>query len=214
MDAIKTPKVDNVRLAKLSHQFGSSSSAPSSTQESNEQSGLLGSLLITPNHLIWTHSHNTQSNQPNPEPGQSSLTSSDISDQIQDVWISHSLLTAVQHLPRHRQPTLLIRLATFVFYTLSFNSPSELDDVWDSLKALISNRKPGEKEHLYAFLQAASSKSSTSPTDPSSSFPGWNSYDPHAEFTRMKVIGESSKNLENNAWRLTTINKDFNFCST
>ena len=97
-----------------------------------------------------------------------------------------------------------------IICTLSFNSPSELDDVWDSLKALISNRKPGEKEHLYAFLQAASSKSSTSPTDPSSSFPGWNSYDPHAEFTRMKVIGESSKNLENNAWRLTTINKDFN----
>jgi hypothetical protein len=124
--------------------------------------------------------------------------------------IAHSLLTAVEHLPRHRQPTLLIRLATFLFYTLSFSSPSELDDVWDSLKALISNRKPGEKEQLYAFVKAAASKSTASPTGSSSTYPGWDSYDPHAEFTRMKVIGESSKNLENNAWRLTSINKNFN----
>jgi hypothetical protein len=123
--------------------------------------------------------------------------------------IAHSLLTAVEHLPRHREPTLLIRLATFVFYTLSFSSPNELDDVWDSLKALTSNRKPGEKEQLYAFVQGATFKSNTSPTDPSSTLPGWDSYDPHAEFTRMKVIGESSRNSENNPWRLTTINKNF-----
>ncbi|PLW18148.1 hypothetical protein PCANC_09952 [Puccinia coronata f. sp. avenae] len=217
MEAIKTPKVHNVRLTKLSHQFGSTSTSPGSTSDSNEPAGPLGSLLITPHHLIWTH--NTHSNDPphdqlDPQTGLSAPASPGISNTSQDVWIAHSLLTAVEHLPRHRQPTLLIRLATFLFYTLSFSSPSELDDVWDSLKALISNRKPGEKEQLYAFVKAAASKSTASPTNSSSTYPGWDSYDPHAEFTRMKVIGESSKNLENNAWRLTSINKNFNFCST
>ncbi|EFP85974.1 hypothetical protein PGT21_025965 [Puccinia graminis f. sp. tritici] len=219
MEVIKVPKVEHVRLAKLSHQFGSPSPSSSATQDSNDPPGLTGSLLITPHHLIWSHSLNsgpdeTPSNQLNAESSKSCGTSPGSPGKAEDVWIAHSLLTAVEHLPRHREPTLLIRLATFVFYTLSFSSPNELDDVWDSLKALTSNRKPGEKEQLFAFVQGATSKSNPSSTDPSSTLPGWDSYDPHAEFTRMKVIGESSKKSENNPWRLTTINKNFNFCST
>ncbi|KAI7939216.1 hypothetical protein MJO28_014795 [Puccinia striiformis f. sp. tritici] len=219
MESIKTPKVDDVRLLKLSHQFGPSSASasrsPNGTHDSNELPGQLGSLLITPHHLIWTP-QDPKTSQSDPE-----SNPNDNPDQTQDIWIALSLLTAIEHLPRHRQPTLLIRLASFVFYTISFGTPNELDHVWDSLKALITNRKPGEKEQLYAFVQgASSSQSNTSPppsstiTDPPSSLRGWDCYDPLAEFTRMKVIGDPSRNSENNAWRLTPINNTFNFCST
>ncbi|KAI9625894.1 hypothetical protein H4Q26_016142 [Puccinia striiformis f. sp. tritici PST-130] len=215
MESIKTPKVDDVRLLKLSHQFGPSSASasrsPNGTHDSNELPGQLGSLLITPHHLIWTPK-DPKTSQSDPE-----SNPNDNPDQTQDIWIALSLLTAIEHLPRHRQPTLLIRLASFVFYTISFGTPNELDHVWDSLKALITNRKPGEKEQLYAFVQgASSSQSNTSPppsstiTDPPSSLRGWDCYDPLAEFTRMKVIGDPSRNSENNAWRLTPINNTFN----
>lgn len=224
MEVIKVAKLQDVRLAQLSHQSSPTCLTPGVILDSSQPPGRLGSLFITPHHLIWTPTTpQASSSSPSDPPIDRSSqlppdpSSSLIINRPGDLWISLSLLTAVEHLPRLRHPTLLVRLATFVFYSLSFSSPTELDDVWDTLKALISNRKPGDKESLYAFVQPAALASNNHPSDsPSStsSLPGWGSYDPHTEFTRMKVIGDPSRGTEHNTWRLTSINQNFSFCST
>ncbi|MBW0519653.1 hypothetical protein O181_059368 [Austropuccinia psidii MF-1] len=220
MEAIKVAKVDFVKLKKLSHRTSPSNlDHPSNLNLSSQ----LGSLLITPHHLIWSSTqsfqsrknfHDSEKESPTSHLKSIQVNTASFPNQAGEIWIAHSLLTAVEHLSTFRQPTILIRLATFVTYTLSFNSHSALDDVWDSIKALVSNRKPGEKDSLYAFVCGATSSSSKSSPVVSSPLPGWDTYQPEKEFKRMKVLNDSSNNSENSAWRLTTTNQDFKFCST
>lgn len=200
MDQIKISKVESVKLKKLSHQSNHH-------QESSEENQSIGSLHLTTHHLIWRpsihphHHHqllNSTSTQSPPPSSSSSI------DQAKDgeVWFTHPLIATVQYLPSQPEPTILIRLVNFITYTFTFHSHSQLEQVWDSIKALIHDRKQGDKSSTYAFLYGSQS------SNPKSIHPAWNLYDPIREFSRMNALGDQK------AWRITTINNDFNFCST
>ncbi|KAG0144470.1 hypothetical protein CROQUDRAFT_134376 [Cronartium quercuum f. sp. fusiforme G11] len=184
MESIKISKVDQVRLERISHRFKNPTNLT-----------LTGSLHLTTHHLIFKPNNNQSENNHNKTPTET------LFDQTSnhEIWITHTLLSAIEHLPSNSQPTLLVRLITFITYTLTFDSSAILDDVWESLKSLVYNRKQGEKESTYAFINSKNIQNQM----------GWNIYDPVTEFQRLKAIGPNDS-----AWRLTNINHDFNFCST
>ncbi|KAI8453821.1 protein-tyrosine phosphatase-like protein [Phakopsora pachyrhizi] len=182
---------------------------------------------MTPHHLIWQGtstvasdliaeeiSQEEQNSEDTPLKSFSSKTADEAGEST-EIWIAHSLFAAIDHLPNRPKATILIRLITFVTYTLSFSSPRHLELFWDSLKALLWSRKPGDKESLYAFAFASKNPPIivSKQQDPSI-LPGWQSYNPIEEFMRMKIISDPSGISQATAWRLSNKNSNFDFCPT
>ncbi|KAH9824871.1 protein-tyrosine phosphatase-like protein [Melampsora americana] len=206
MDEIKISKVESVKLRKLSHQFHQTIHQELTKEKEEEEEReeekvhhSIGSLHLTTHHLIWKP-FNPSAKSDSSKQSQSSF--GQVKDKDEEVWFTHPLIAAVQYLPSHSEPTLLIRLVNFLTYTFTFQSQSQLEQVWDSIKALVHSRKQGDKSSTYAFLYGSQSNNSKI------IHPAWDLYDPVREFTRMNSLGDQK------AWRITSINNDFNFCST
>ena len=97
-------------------------------------------------------------------------------------------------------PSLRIRCRDFTFVTFNFADNETARDAFDFIKSRTC--KLGAIDKLYAF--------SHRPLKNEKDVDGWNLYDPRAEFRRQGI----SEKLSDKGWRITNINKDYEFCDT
>lgn len=115
------------------------------------------------------------------------------------MWVPYPLISLVSRLPQtlHGQCPLTFHTRTFETFSLAFAEDGDALDVFESVKELTVALSVTQ---LYAFFYR--------PSPPFPTSDGWSIYSPRDEFGRMGV-GSRSR-----AWRLTDINKDYNFCPT
>ncbi|KAK4048291.1 phosphatidylinositol-3-phosphatase ymr1 [Microbotryomycetes sp. JL201] len=143
-----------------------------------------GSLHLTPHHVVF-------------RPSEVATTVE------QEVWLPLSLLHSVTRTPPtlDGSPTpLVLKTRDFQTFELAFQSVEQADGVWDSLKGVCQAVATAGVEQLYAFTQ----KDKLDRKGKSKA--GWNIYEPEKEFKRMGVGNRSQ------AWRVSLINANFDFC--
>ena len=153
-----------------------------------------GTLHLTPHHLIFVHS----------PPPKTAETSTDVSPpKPRELWITYPIIAFCTLRPSpiaSRQPSSIrLRCRDFNFVGFYFNDDRKARDVFDSIKAWTC--KLGKIEKLYAFTYR--------PQGPEKDVvpSGWAIYDPMREWRRQGV-GDESRCLN---WRISTINKDYQF---
>lgn len=145
----------------------------------------MGTLHLTPHHLIFVHTPppSTPSDTPRPR----------------ELWITYPIIAfcTLRTAPAvSRQPSSIrLRCRDFTFVCFSFNSESQARDTYDSIRAWTC--KLGRIEKLYAFTYQ--------PQLPEKGVNYWNFYDPVREWRRMGVGDPDNKT----SWRLTNINHDY-----
>lgn len=157
-----------------------------------------GTLHLTPHHLIFVHSPpkssgtETQQHQP---PAQ----------RARELWITYPIIAfcTFRPSPLARQPSSIrLRCRDFTYVCFYFSSQTQARDVFDSIKAWTC--KLGKIEKLYAFTYR--------PQGPEKDVVpnGWAVYDPMREWRRQGVGDDSRKTN----WRISAINKDYQFSPT
>ncbi|ETI27637.1 hypothetical protein G647_00086 [Cladophialophora carrionii CBS 160.54] len=151
-----------------------------------------GTLHLTPHHIIFVHA-------PPPAPDGSRA-------RPRETWITYPIIHFCTFRPSptaSRQPSSIrLRCRDFNFYCFYFNDDRKARDVYDSVKAWTCKLSGIEK--LYAF--------SYHPTGPEKDVQGqgWALYDPMREWRRMG-LGDEKRQTN---WRISTINKDYQFSPT
>lgn len=152
----------------------------------------------------------TSSTEPEQKPGILHLTPHHLvfsyEDQQQDqpeapaeeLWLPVPLLLSLTlHPPSSAALTPLVcRTRDFRVFTLLFKDHVKAQEVYDSVKALVHN---STLQSLHAFAHSP---------DVDAQF-GWNVYDVKKELERMGALGQKSQ-----AWRLSDVNRSFDFCDT
>jgi myotubularin-related protein 6/7/8 len=152
-----------------------------------------GTLHLTPHHLIFVHTPPATANDDKPV-------------RPRETWITYPIIQFCTLRPSptaSRTPSSLrLRCRDFNFYCFHFNDERKARDVYDSVKAWTCKLSGIEK--LYAF--------SYHPTGPEKEIAGkgWTLYDPMREWRRMGLESDKIKTK----WRITTINKDYQFSPT
>ncbi|KAK5088904.1 phosphatidylinositol-3-phosphatase ymr1 [Lithohypha guttulata] len=155
-----------------------------------------GTLHLTPHHLIFVHSPPPLNEQsPNTPPSRP-----------RELWITYPIISFCTLRPSpiaSRQPSSIrLRCRDFTFICFYFNDDRKARDVFESIKAWTC--KLGKIEKLYAFTYR--------PPGPERDVvpSGWSVYDPMREW-RRQGLGDEKRNLN---WRVSTINKDYQFSPT
>ncbi|EXJ63741.1 hypothetical protein A1O7_00076 [Cladophialophora yegresii CBS 114405] len=150
-----------------------------------------GTLHLTPHHIIFVHAPPaTDGSRARPR----------------ETWITYPIIHFCTFQPSptaSRQPSSIrLRCRDFNFYCFYFNDDRKARDVYDSVKAWTCKLSGIEK--LYAF--------SYHPTGPEKDVQGkgWALYDPMREWRRMG-LGDEKRQTN---WRISTINKDYQFSPT
>ncbi|KAJ3109796.1 hypothetical protein HDU97_000026 [Phlyctochytrium planicorne] len=117
----------------------------------------------------------------------------------QEIWICYSSINNVDRRFTNTQGLTPVHVACrhFLFVRFLFTREQDAQDVFLSLQKLINISLV---ENLYAFQFKLPENQVTGK--------GWSVFNPEVEFGRMGV------GTKNKAWRLTTVNQDFTFCST
>ncbi|KAJ3298561.1 hypothetical protein HDU79_009326 [Rhizoclosmatium sp. JEL0117] len=115
-----------------------------------------------------------------------------------DHWVSYSTIQSIdRHFPTpDGYHPVIISCRNFSVVRLSFAADQDATDVCTNLQKLINT---SSVDQLFAF--------SYTPNQEFTSTTGW-AYDAEGEFRRMGL------GVKTDAWRITTINKDFSFCPT
>ncbi|KAL1916294.1 uncharacterized protein VTP21DRAFT_5911 [Calcarisporiella thermophila] len=117
-----------------------------------------------------------------------------------ELWIPYPLIHTMERrsydLKSGRYP-LHIRCRDFKYSILSMEQEIEAADVFESVQKLTCIRS---FEQLYAFFYR--------PIPPLKTNNGWKIYDPLKEYSRMGVTSKTD------AWRFTTINRNYTYCPT
>ncbi|KAI8071331.1 protein-tyrosine phosphatase-like protein [Gongronella butleri] len=117
-----------------------------------------------------------------------------------ELWIPYPIIHTMERRPPSLQSgrhPLVIRCRDFLIVTLSMLKEGEAQDVFESVQKLTCINSP---EQLYAY--------SYQPCPAFTATDGWKLYDPLAEYARMGV------GTKTNAWRFTTINRDYKYSPT
>ncbi|GAA5926028.1 phosphatidylinositol-3-phosphatase YMR1 [Sporobolomyces koalae] len=162
-----------------------------------------GSLHLSKHHIIFEREQDvTRASRPGADP--ETTTNEPSGEQASELWIPLSLLHSVTRSPPTftGSPTpLVLRSRDFYTYSIELPTAQDVDDLFDTIKALCSACSSGGIENRWAFFHQ------THPERPApDKTVGWDIYNPQEEFARMGV-GSRSK-----AWRFSDINADFNFC--
>ena len=153
---------------------------------------LTGTLHLTPHHLIFVHT---------PPPTTDSKPA-----RARETWITYPIIHFCTFRPSptaSRQPSSIrLRCRDFTFYCFYLNDDRKARDTYDSIRAWTCKLSGIEK--LYAF--------SYHPTGPEKNVEGngWSLYDPMREWRRMG-LGDEKRRAN---WRVTNINKDYQFSPT
>lgn len=157
-----------------------------------------GTLHLTPHHLIFVHS-------PPKSSGIEGQQQSSPAQRPRELWITYPIIAFCTLRPSSlaRQPSSIrLRCRDFTYVCFYFSSPTQARDVFDSIKAWTC--KLGKIEKLYAFTYRPQGlEKDVMPN-------GWAVYDPMREWRRQGV-GDGSKRSN---WRISTINKDYQFSPT
>lgn len=151
-----------------------------------------GTLHLTPHHIIFVHT---------PPPASDGKAA-----RPRETWITYPIIHFCTFRPSptaSRQPSSIrLRCRDFTFYCFYFNDDRKARDVYDSIRAWTCKLSGIEK--LYAF--------SYHPTGPEKDVQGkgWALYDPMREWRRMG-LGDEKRQTN---WRITNINKDYQFSPT
>ncbi|GAA5874266.1 hypothetical protein JCM16303_005793 [Sporobolomyces ruberrimus] len=204
MEAIKRTTVTSMRFSR---RHGSSTSAQSDPLFDQTH----GSLHLSTHHLIFER-ESPGTNKLNGTNGRTSEEAKEgtrpSGENDNELWIPLALLHSVNRTPPTftGEPTpLILRTRDFYTYSFEFETPQEVDDVFESIKNLCSSFSIGGLENRWAFFCHAT-PSQQDRKGKKSTKAGWDLYDAKEEFARMGV-GKRSK-----AWRFSDINSDFNFC--
>ncbi|KAJ9608429.1 phosphatidylinositol-3-phosphatase ymr1 [Cladophialophora chaetospira] len=151
-----------------------------------------GTVHLTPHHIIFVHA------PPPPTDGKPVRP--------RETWITYPIIHFCTFRPSptaSRQPSSIrLRCRDFTYYCFYFNDERKARDVYDSIRAWTCKLNGIEK--LYAF--------SYHPTGPEKDVQGtgWTLYDPMREFRRMG-LGDGKRQTN---WRITHMNKDYQFSPT
>lgn len=118
----------------------------------------------------------------------------------EEKWVPYSLLGSVECLPVNDEGyySLELRCSHFLFFTLTFNSRQAAIEVFESIRQLTCI---DDLTKLYAFHYEPRTPFEISREE------GWKVYDPIAEFNRLGLE-------TNDQWRVTNLNKDYEFSPT
>ncbi|KAI8342847.1 protein-tyrosine phosphatase-like protein [Chlamydoabsidia padenii] len=117
-----------------------------------------------------------------------------------ELWIPYPIIHTVERRPPSLQSgrhPLTIRCRDFLIVTLAMLKDGEAQDVFDSIQKLTCINST---EQLYAY--------SYQPFTPFTAKDGWKIYDPLEEYARMGV------GIKTDAWRFSTINRDYSYSPT
>ena len=146
---------------------------------------VVGTLHLTPHHLIFVHTPSPSDGADAPRP--------------RELWITYPIIAfcTLRTAPAaSRQPSSIrLRCRDFTFVCFYFASESQARDAYDSIRAWTC--KLGRIEKLYAFTYQ--------PQSLEKAVNYWNFYDPQKEWHRMGVADPQRKTN----WRLTNINHDY-----
>lgn len=147
-----------------------------------------GTLHLTPHHLIFIE------------------LPTDARPKPRERWITYPIIAYCTLRPSpiaSRQPSSIrLRCRDFTFVCFYFSDDRKARDVFESIKAWTC--KLGKIERLYAFTyRPAGPEASLTPS-------GWNVYDPMREW-RRQGLGDEKRKLN---WRVSSINKDYQFSPT
>ncbi|PGH04849.1 hypothetical protein AJ80_08458 [Polytolypa hystricis UAMH7299] len=177
MERTRIAKVDNVKLSRRGEQ-------------------VLGTLHLTPHHLIFSHTP-----PPTTEDSQADNT---VSPRPRELWITYPIISFCTFRPApavSRQPSSIrLRCRDFTFVCFYFPDEAKARDTYDSIKSWTC--KLGRIDKLYAFTYQ--------PQLPERDLNGWTLYDARKEWERLG-LGNPDLNC---GWRISNINVDYNFSPT
>ncbi|EQL29323.1 hypothetical protein RJZ56_006309 [Blastomyces dermatitidis] len=179
MERTRIAKVDNVTLSRRGEQ-------------------VLGTLHLTPHHLIFSHTPPATAATADQPQGDS------VVPKPKELWITYPIISFCTYRPAaasSRQPSSIrLRCRDFTFVCFYFPNESRARDAYESIKSWTC--RLGRIEKLYAFTYQ--------PPPPERGLNGWNLYDPREEWLRLGV-GKPDTNC---GWRISTINQDYSFSPT
>ncbi|KAF2834751.1 protein phosphatase [Patellaria atrata CBS 101060] len=151
-----------------------------------------GTLHLTSHHLIFSYT------QPSP------IEDSDNKPRKREIWITYPMIGFCTFRPAppasHQPPSIRLRCRDFTFIAFHFLSENSARDVYDTIKSL--SCRLGRLERLYAFH--------FKPHPPEKDINGWELYDARKEFARLGISEENP----DVGWRISEINKDFQYSQT
>lgn len=151
---------------------------------------MVGTLHLTPHHIIFSHT---------PPPPSSTDTSQapGPSGRPKELWITYPIISLCTCRPTpaaSRQPSSIrLRCRDFTFVCFYFTTESKARDVYETIKCWTC--KVGRIDKLYAF--------SYRPPPPELKFNGWELYNPSKEWARQGVDQAGS------GWRVSQLNADY-----
>ncbi|CAN8096596.1 unnamed protein product [Discula destructiva] len=153
----------------------------------------VGCLKLTDYHLIFTA-----------PPHKSGSAADDDTARPREIWLAYPMLSGGELRPTvpasGNQPAMRLRGRDFYFITLHFPDNKTAQDAFSFVKARTC--RLGSIEKLYAFHYRTHPKERH--------VRGWELYNIRDEFRRQGI----SDKLPDRGWRITDINKDYNFCPT
>ncbi|PGH17347.1 hypothetical protein AJ79_01231 [Helicocarpus griseus UAMH5409] len=154
---------------------------------------VLGTLHLTPHHLIFSHTPPTNHSQ-----------GENIIPKPRELWITYPIISFCTFRPApasSRQPSSIrLQCRDFTFVCFYFPNESRARDAYESIRSWTC--RLGRIEKLYAFTYQ--------PPPPERCLDGWALYDARKELMRLGV----GKPDTNSGWRISTINRDYTFAPT
>lgn len=155
----------------------------------------VGTLHLTPHHLVFSHTPPTPEGAPEDKPVKP-----------RELWITYPIISYCTFRPASsasRQPAsirLRCRDFTFVCFTFENDKTTNIRDVYETIRSWTC--KLGRIDKLYAFSYV--------PPQAERVFNGWDIYDARKEWNRLGVGNPDSKCN----WRISGMNADYSVSSS
>ncbi|KAH0361858.1 protein phosphatase, partial [Aureobasidium melanogenum] len=156
-----------------------------------------GTLHISTHHLIFEHRPDASTKSQNPATAKAK-------GRVKEMWITYPMIASCVYRPMpailRQDHAIRLRCRDFTFVAFHFSDETQARSVYDSIKALTCGL--GSYDKLYAFTY--------DPPPIEKNINGWQIYDARKEYKRM---GISPKGADR-GWRLTDINRDYEYSPT
>lgn len=188
---------------------------------------IVGMLILTPNHLVFSF---TPPSEQDKVPAKEIWIAYPIIERISKSrgsnWMNSSSndhnsdngVTSIQSPPKveiedfdhYTASHIRLQCKDFTYYSFDFVNESTCHEVYTKMSSLITKPKQtGNVKSFYAFDYKANV------LEQKLEKKGWSIYDPIKEYTRLELISGKETGDEGEAyWRKTDINQDYKFCDS